>query len=91
MSRSTPMERIEKLRQQLEEAEAKAAEQELKKQQAEQERNEKKRNVLTSKLQRLLTQQANINALIAETQAKLDELGVKPDEVQADVADDTAF
>ncbi len=82
MSRSTPMERIEKLRQQLEEAEKKAAEQEAKKAAAQAERDKKKRSSLEAKLDRLNTQASAVAQLILETQAKLDELGQPAEEAQ---------
>lgn len=82
MSRSTPMERIEKLRLQLEEAEKKAAEQEAKKAAAQAERDKKKRSSLEAKLTRLNTQASAVAQLILETQAKLDELGQPTEEEQ---------
>ena len=68
------MERIEKLRQQLEEAERKEQEREAKKAEAQAARNQKKREFLETRLGRLLEQQVKIADQILETQAALDEL-----------------
>ena len=68
------MERIEKLRQQLEEAERKEQEREAKKAEAQAARNQKKRESLETRLGRLLKQQEKIAEQIAETEAALDEL-----------------
>lgn len=68
------MERIEKLRQQLEEAERKEQEREAKKAEAQAARNQKKRESLETRLGRLLEQQDKIAEQILETQAALDEL-----------------
>lgn len=74
MARATSMERIEKLRQQLEEAERKEQEREAKKAEAQAARNQKKRESLETRLGRLLEQQDKIAEQILETQAALDEL-----------------
>ena len=74
MSRATGMERIEKLRLQLEEAERKIAETEAKKQAAKKEQAEKKRTSLTARLDRLFKQQAKVNEMIEETQSALDDI-----------------
>ena len=74
MARATSMERIEKLRQQLEEAERKEQEREAKKAEAQAARNQKKRESLETRLGRLLEQQEKIAEQILETQAALDEL-----------------
>lgn len=68
------MERIERLRLQLEEAERKEQEREAKKAEAQAERDQKKRASLEAKLGRLHEQQKRIASMIAETQAALDEL-----------------
>lgn len=92
MARATSLERIEKLRQQLEEAERKEAEKAEKKAAVEAERAQKKRTSLQTRLGRLLEQQEKIAQQIAETQAELDELGepevaevVDFDGIQADL------
>lgn len=74
MARATSMERIEKLRLQLEEAERKEQEREAKKAEAQAARNQKKRESLETRLGRLLEQQDKIAEQILETQAALDEL-----------------
>ncbi len=68
------MERIQKLRLQLEEAEKKEQEREAKKAEAQAARNQKKRESLETRLGRLLKQQEKIAEQIAETEAALDEL-----------------
>lgn len=74
MARATSMERIQKLRLQLEEAEKKEQEREAKKAEAQAARNQKKRESLETRLGRLLEQQNKIAEQILETQAALDEL-----------------
>lgn len=74
MARATSMERIQKLRLQLEEAEKKEQEREAKKAEAQAARNQKKRESLETRLGRLLEQQDKIAEQILETQAALDEL-----------------
>ena len=90
MSRATAMERIEKLRKQLEEAEAKAQETEAKKAAAEQERKQKKRDTLLTKKARLQVQAKNVAGMLQEVEQKIEELdnpSVEEVEVEADVAD----
>lgn len=74
MARATSMERIEKLRLQLEEAERKEAEKAEKRAAVEAERAQKKRASLEQRLGRLHEQQERVEKMIAETQAQLDEL-----------------
>lgn len=72
--RSTSMERIEKLRLQLEEAERKEAEKAKKKADAEAARVQKKRDTLKARIDRLSKQAANIAKLLQDTQQELADL-----------------
>jgi len=84
MARATSLERIEKLRQQLEDAERKEAEKAEKKAAAEAERAQKKRTSIEARLGRLHEQRARVEAMIAETEAQLDEL---PEPEQTEVVE----
>ena len=90
MSRATAMERIEKLRLQLEEAEAKAKQAEAKKAEAEKVRVETKKARLQAKRARLQAQAKLIAETLAEVESEFDALD-NPSvqlEVVEDVTDD---
>ncbi len=85
MSRATSLERIEKLRAQLEEAERKEAEKAERQQAAAKEKAFKKRETLVTRLKRLRAQQDKIAEQVEETLTNLQEIDDEFGEVFASV------